>query len=223
MNDRLPTLDEFFSQWQVQHNAPDLDPRSTNVLRIFLSITYRLARPLARRRISPNTVTFIGLLLSGVVLVLARRIPALAGLFVLLSSLTDGVDGAVASLTDRATRIGFVLDSAADRLSDAFFVAALYLCGASAWLCVVAVSANWFLEYLRARAGNAGVGEVGVVTVGERPTRVLAAGFGLLGFQVLGRRSVWPLNLGAGLIVGACSVAVIQLAVYLRHALAEPR
>jgi len=40
-------------------------------------------------------------------------------------------------------------------------------------LALAVVSAVFLLEYLRARAGNAGFGEVGTVTVAERPTRVI--------------------------------------------------
>jgi phosphatidylglycerophosphate synthase len=217
----IPTLHEFFARWQVQHNAPDLDPRDTTALRLFLTCTYYLAKPFARRRISPNVVTLFGLALSGLVLLAARRAPAIAGLLVLLSSLTDGVDGAVAALTDRATRIGFVLDSAVDRISDACFVLALRLCGAPWWICVSAICTNWFLEYVRARAGNAGLGEIGVVTVGERPTRVLGTGLSLVLFQVLGRSHEWPLTLGAAIVTVACVIGTIQLAWFLKGALSE--
>jgi phosphatidylglycerophosphate synthase len=215
----VPPLEAFFAQWQVQHNAPDLDPRNTTALRLFLTVTYRLARPFARRRVSPNAITMIGLALAGLLLAVARPIPALAGTLVLVSALTDGVDGAVAALSNRASRIGFVLDSAVDRLSDACFIGALVLCGARVWLCAAAVLSNWFLEYVRARAGNAGIGEVGVVTIGERPTRVIAAGFGLIGYQTLGSAKTWPLDLGAALITIACVIGVAQLALYLRRAL----
>jgi CDP-diacylglycerol--glycerol-3-phosphate 3-phosphatidyltransferase len=37
----------------------------------------------------------------------------------------------------------------------------------------------WLQEYVRARAGIAGMADIGTVTVAERPTRVLAVLFGL--------------------------------------------
>ena len=62
-------------------------------------------------------------------------------------------------------------------------------------------SAVFLLEYLRARAGNAGFDEVGVVTVAERPTRVivLAPTLAVCGVlpacadvvSVAGRRCCW--------------------------------
>lgn len=174
-------LATWFSRWQVQHNAPDIDPSQTTALRLFLTLTYRAARPLARRGLSPTTVTLAGLWLAFVVPVITLRSPLIAAVICLLSATLDGVDGAVAGLSGRATRTGFVLDSVVDRLAEVAFFLALVAVGGH----VGAAAAGWagvvLLEYTRARAGNAGLGEVGVVTVAERPTRVLCVVFGLLG------------------------------------------
>ena len=99
----LPTREEFFAQWQVNHSAPDLDPRNTLALRWFLTFTYACAKPFARRNVSPNVVTLFGLVLGGLALVATNVAPALGGLVVLASSLTDGVDGAVAALSGRSS------------------------------------------------------------------------------------------------------------------------
>jgi CDP-diacylglycerol--glycerol-3-phosphate 3-phosphatidyltransferase len=55
----------------------------------------------------------------------------LAALVVVLSGLLDNLDGAVAVLTGRSTRWGYVLDSTADRVSDLAYVGALLLAGAT--------------------------------------------------------------------------------------------
>ncbi len=215
----LPTLDEFFAQWQINHSAPDLDPRNTFALRWFLTVTYACAKPFARRRVNPNVVTLGGLLLGAFALLATKVAPALGGLMVLASSLTDGVDGAVAALSGRSSKIGFVLDSVVDRISDALFVIALVMVGANERLAAGAIAAVWFLEYTRARAGNAGLGEIGVVTIGERPTRVLASGLALVGAQFLPSRTGWCANIGALITLVTCSLAVLQLAWYLRKVL----
>ncbi len=215
----LPTRDEFFAQWQINHHAPDLDPRDTFALRWFLSFTYVCAKPFARRNVSPNVVTLGGLALGALALLATKVAPALGGLVVLVSSLTDGVDGAVAALSGRSSKIGFVLDSVVDRISDALFVIALVMVGANERLAAGAIGAVWLLEYTRARAGNAGLGEIGVVTIGERPTRVLASGLALVGAQLLPARAPWCGNVGAVITLVACSVAVLQLGWYLRRAL----
>jgi phosphatidylglycerophosphate synthase len=215
----MPTRDEFFAQWQVNHSAPDLDPRDTVALRWFLTFTYAAAKPFARRGVNPNVITLGGLLLGVLALLATKVAPALGGLVVLASSLTDGVDGAVAALSGRSSKIGFVLDSVVDRISDALFVIAVVMVGANERLAAGAVAAVWLLEYTRARAGNAGLGEIGVVTIGERPTRVLASGLALVGAQFLPSRTGWCGNIGALITLVACLTAVLQLAWYLRKAL----
>ena len=76
-------------------------------------------------------------------------------------------------LEDRQTSWGFVLDSVVDRCSDVVWVLAAVAVGCPVELALAVVVAVFLLEYLRARAGNAGFDEVGVVTVAERPTRVI--------------------------------------------------
>ena len=207
----------WFARWQVQHNAPDVDPAKTTVLRVFLSFTYRLARPLAGHGVSPTSVTFAGLWLAALVPIAAMRVPVLAATICIVSSVVDGVDGAVAGLTGRATRSGFVLDSFVDRLAEAAFLLALVAAGADAR----AATAGWagvvLLEYTRARAGNAGVGEIGIVTIAERPTRVLCVVFGLIGAGIAPDRATTITTIAALLAAGTALVGIGQLAVHLRH------
>jgi CDP-diacylglycerol--glycerol-3-phosphate 3-phosphatidyltransferase len=101
-----------------------------------------------------------------------------------VSGLLDNVDGAVAVLSGRTSRWGFVLDSACDRLADAAYCLALLLAGAPAWLAVTGAALAWLQEYVRARAAVAGMPEIGVVTVSERPTRVIVTAMFLLGAGV---------------------------------------
>lgn len=64
------------------------------------------------------------------------RWPLAAVAVAVAAGLLDNLDGAVAILAGRTSRWGFVLDSLADRLSDAAYVAALWLLGAPGPLCV---------------------------------------------------------------------------------------
>src|SRR6185312_7632346 len=107
--------------------------------------------------------------LAGRWLSLAYRLarPLVAVPIVVLAGLLDNLDGAVAVLSGRTTRWGFVLDSLADRLSDAAYLLALWFLGAPGPVCVAGGSLMMLQEYARARAGNAGMGEVGVVTLWE--------------------------------------------------------
>ena len=82
------------------------------------------------------------------------------------------LDGALAIGTGRASRRGFVLDSVVDRLTEVAYAGALWVAGAPGWLAVAFGALCWLPDYLRARAGQAGVRETGAISVWERPTRV---------------------------------------------------
>lgn len=194
---------------------------TTTVLRRYLTFTYRCALPFARRRVSPDTVTLFGLVLAIAVVAAADWAPIVAAAFVVLSAVTDGIDGCVAALTGRATRFGFVLDSAVDRVSDTLFVYALIVAGGHERLGIGAVLAFMALEYVRARAGAAGLGEIGVITVGERPTRTIAAALGLVGAQVLASRPWFGPNIGLGVTLAASLIGLTQLLVWLRRHLSD--
>ena len=207
----------WFRRWQDQHNAPDVDPSKTTALRVFLTFTYRLARPLAHRGVSPSSVTIAGLWLAALVPVTAMRLPLVAAGICVVSSVVDGVDGAVAGLTGRATRSGFVLDSVVDRLSEAGFFLALVVAGADARLGAAGWAGVVLLEYTRARAGNAGLGEIGIVTIAERPTRVLCVVFGLIGAAIQPDHASAVTSTAALVATITSVVGVGQLAVHLHR------
>ena len=147
----------------------------------------------------------------------------LAGVLVGLSGLLDSLDGALAIGTGRASRRGFVLDSVVDRLTEVAYAGALWVAGAPGWLAVAFGALCWLPDYLRARAGQAGVRETGAISVWERPTRVLMTGFTLVGAGVvagLGPTEVVTAGAAAGVLLGGVGVA--QLGVWLRRALAGP-
>jgi CDP-diacylglycerol--glycerol-3-phosphate 3-phosphatidyltransferase len=146
-----------------------------------------------------------------------------AGVLVGLSGLLDSLDGALAIATGRASRRGFVLDSAVDRLTEAAYAAALWVAGAPGWLAVAFGALCWLPDYLRARAGQAGVQETGSLSVWERPTRVIMTGFTLGGAGVASvvgaTEEVVALGTAAGGVLGV--VAVVQLGFSLRRMLRE--
>ncbi|MGI8806873.1 MAG: CDP-alcohol phosphatidyltransferase family protein [Acidimicrobiales bacterium] len=157
-----------------------------------------VARPLVRAGVSPNMVTVAALVVAVVAVPLAAIDgwvgPAAACLAVTLSGLLDSLDGAVAVQAGRTTKVGFLLDSALDRLADAAMPAALAVAaggGATATrLAVGATAACWWLEYVRARGSLAGVGGKPLITPGERPTRIILTAVGL-GLPVLATAALW--------------------------------
>jgi phosphatidylglycerophosphate synthase len=210
--------EDYFDGWRDLHGG--YDPRSTTLVRWWLSVTYDVARLPARAGVSPDVLTFLAVLVSigaGALAWLGGRWPLLAAAVVVVSGLLDNVDGAVAVLTGRSTRWGYVLDSAADRVSDLAYVAALWLAGAAPEVCVVGGALMFLQEFVRARAGAAGMTEVGVVTVWERPTRVIvtAAFLGCAGLFLDDR---WA-TLGAAAWVGLGVVGLVQLSIVVRSRL----
>jgi len=188
------------------------------VVRGWVRIAYRIGSFLGTRRIGPSAVTTAGLLLCCVVpavVPIGRAGPLLAAVLVLLAALADGLDGAVAVITNKTTKLGYVYDSVADRLGEAAWLVAFWLAGAPGWLVVAAGAASWLQEYARARATAAGMSEIGVVTVAERPTRVLVAIFGLLFAAVI--PGSMPVAAAAWLALAL--VGLGQLAVVVRRRL----
>ncbi|WIM98095.1 CDP-alcohol phosphatidyltransferase family protein [Actinoplanes oblitus] len=178
------TWDDYATAWSGLHGG--FDPRRASpIVRGWVRTAYRIGSWLSGHRVSPMTVTTFGLLLCLAVPFAALASPLLAALLVLLAAVADGLDGAVAVVSGRVTKTGFVYDSVADRLGEASWLAAFWLLGAPGWLVVVAGAASWLHEYLRARATAAGMSEIGAVTVAERPTRALVAGLGLVPLAVL--------------------------------------
>jgi CDP-diacylglycerol--glycerol-3-phosphate 3-phosphatidyltransferase len=213
--------EEYLLAWSRWHGGTGTE---SPLVRGWLSIAYAVARPLAG--VPPLLATLLGLAVA-----IAAVAPAAAGgpwliaagVLVGLSGLLDSLDGALAIATGRASRRGFVLDSAVDRLTEVAYAAALWVAGAPGWLAVAFGALCWLPDYLRARAGQAGVQETGALSVWERPTRVIMTGFTLGGAGVAGlvaaSDEVVVLGTAAGVVLGA--VAVVQLGFSLRRMLRE--
>ena len=212
-----PDLETYFDRWAITHGG--YHPRSNVLVCWWLAIAYAVARPLAAARVPPDLVTIAGLLVTAVAALLARGdgwLLLAAALLVVLAGLFDNLDGAVAVLRDRVTSWGAFLDSVTDRVSDLLMVLALGLAGAPWQVCVLGGALMFLLEYARARAAVAGMSEVGVVTVWERPTRVIVTAAFLACAAVLG--NPWP-ALGAWAWVGLGFIGLVQLGVVVRRAL----
>ena len=213
--------DEYLAAWSRWHGGAGTP---SPLERGGLSQAYALARPVAG--LPPLAATGLGLLVAAAAVVPSAAGGVwlvLAGVLVGFSGLLDSLDGALAIGTGRASRRGFVLDSVVDRLTEAAYAAALWAAGAPGWLAVAFGALCWLPDYLRARAGQAGVGETGALSVWERPTRVALTGMTLLGAGVLAGLEVAGAVVTAGTAVGAVlgAVAVAQLGVSLRRMLAD--
>lgn len=212
------TWDDYAETWSGLHGG--FDPRrAAPVVRGWIRGAYRIGGFLARIGATPFTVTVAGLLLCLLVPLAVLLGPpgfALGSVLVLLASAADGLDGAVAVLTSKITKAGFVYDSVADRLGEAAWLTAFWLAGAPGWLVVSAGAASWLHEYVRARAAAAGMPDIGVVTVGERPTRVSVSIVALVGATILGPA---VLTAGAAVWLLLQLIGLAQLTVAVRTGL----
>jgi CDP-diacylglycerol--glycerol-3-phosphate 3-phosphatidyltransferase len=216
----VPDRDAYFDGWSALHGG--FDPRSAFWPRVWLGMTYRMGRPLAGRGVAPDAVTALAVLVTALALVPAGAggvWPLLAVVVVIASGLLDNLDGCVAVLQGRTSRWGYVLDSLADRVCDALYLVALWLAGAPAGLCVGAGAAIVLLEYARARAAGAGFDDIGLVTVGERPTRIVVTCFGLAFAGFLPAYAAWSAGAGAAATLGVSLIGTAQYLPVARRAL----
>jgi phosphatidylglycerophosphate synthase len=171
------SLHGFLARWSAAHGG--IEPRG--LVLGWLRVVFVAVRPLARRRVPPWVLTAA----SGVcgvavpVCVLGGRWFLVVGaVLAVVCALLDGLDGAVAVLTDTATPWGRVLDPLVDRIGDVAFLVALVLAGAPGWLAVGVGVLTLLQESVRS---SARLDDVGVVSVWERPSRVIVTALGLLG------------------------------------------
>ena len=214
--------DEYLAAWSSWHG--DADPTGNALVRGWLSTAYALARALSW--LPPLAATALGLLVAAAGTGLAAAggtVLVAAGLLVGLSGLLDSLDGALAIAGGRASRRGFVLDSAVDRLCEVAYAAALWLAGAPGLLAAAFGALCWLPDYLRARAGQAGVVETGAISVWERPTRVILTGFTLVGAGVVSGSGYGEAVVVGGTVAGVVlgAVGTTQLGFSLRRALGE--
>jgi CDP-diacylglycerol--glycerol-3-phosphate 3-phosphatidyltransferase len=219
------TWPEYAVAWSALHGGFDPD-RASFLVRGWVRLAWRGGSLLARLRLGPTAVTGIGLLLCALVPVAVLPGPGgllLGGILVLLAGFADGLDGAVAVVSGKVTKLGYVIDSVADRLGEAAWLIAFFVAGAPAWLVVAAGAVSWLHEYIRARATAGGMREIGAVTVGERPTRVSVAISALIVGGTAGlAHDSWAstvVTIAAAAWLALAVIGLIQLSVTVRREL----
>jgi CDP-diacylglycerol--glycerol-3-phosphate 3-phosphatidyltransferase len=148
-------------------------------------ITEPLKTTLIKSRLKPNTLTWLALAISIIAAgTIATNHLLIGGFLVLLSGLFDILDGALARLTNQATRFGALLDSTFDRISDAVLLLGLLvlyvMSGGTTEMVLIflALISSFLTSYVRARAEGLGINcPVGLFT---RTERVIILALGLL-------------------------------------------
>src|SRR6266704_1787591 len=155
-------------------------------------LLYAIVRGLALTRISPNVLTFMGLLINVIAAILFGyasgedhwRMFLYAGLVIIGAGIFDMVDGRVARATNQVTVFGAFFDSVIDRYSDVvlFFGLLVYYARANRFFYVVMVAfvmvSSVMVSYTRARAESL----IPSCKVGfmERPERIVLIIIGAL-------------------------------------------
>ncbi len=156
------------------------------------TVLHKIVHGLALTRISPNVLTFLGLVINVGAAVLfgfasaenQQRMFLYAGLVIIGAGIFDMVDGRVARATGQVTTFGAFFDSVIDRYSDValFFGLLVYYARANRFFYVVLVAfvmtSSVMVSYTRARAESL----IGHCKVGfmERPERIVLVILGAL-------------------------------------------
>ncbi len=156
---------DFFARWSELHGNAEIK----GVVKAWLKISYGSAKLVSIFRITPNLLTLLGIVFAIAMAVNPLSLWTIP--LLVLSLYADGIDGSVAIYQDRASQFGAVLDSVADRISEALWFYVAYRIGAPAWIVLVTYVIASTQEYARARLGGLGISDVGVVTPAERPVR----------------------------------------------------
>lgn len=155
-------------------------------------LLHAVVRGLALTRISPNVLTFIGLVINTIAGILFGyanaqnhdRFFLYAGLVIIGAGIFDMVDGRVARATGQVTTFGGFFDSVIDRYSDValFFGLLVYYARANRFFYLVMVAfvmvSSVLVSYTRARAES--LIESCKVGFMERPERIVLVIIGAL-------------------------------------------
>ena len=156
---------DFFTKWSALHGNAEIK----GIVKAWLKISFASAKFLSRLRLTPNLITLLGIVFAVAMAVNPLSLWAIP--LLVLSLYADGIDGSVAIYQNRESQFGAVLDSFADRISEALWFYVAYRIGAPAWIVLLTYVTASTQEYARARLGGLGISEVAVVTPAERPVR----------------------------------------------------
>lgn len=147
------------------------------------------ARFFAARGISPNFLSLLSLffaVLAGVFFFLSTKSTSfnllllLAGVFVCLNALLDGLDGVVAREIGNASKKGDFLDHVIDRYSDMFIIGGIVFGGYASWqIGVIAIIGVLLSSYMGTQAQAVGLNRMygGLLGRADRIVLIIVATF----------------------------------------------
>ncbi|HJO08146.1 MAG TPA: CDP-alcohol phosphatidyltransferase family protein [Chloroflexota bacterium] len=173
-----------------------------------------LVAPLVRAGITANQVTLAGFVAAlPVALLLAMDWLIVGGIFLLLVSALDMMDGAVARARGEITKFGAFLDSTLDRYVEAAYYGGLiwrflqHDNDLAVIACFTVLAGSIMVSYARARAEGLGLdGKVGIL---QRPERLILLGIALLFGDFLLIPMLW-------IMAVVTNLTVVQRLLYVR-------
>lgn len=196
-------MGKYREQWSQLHG----NATPSRIVSGWLAVAEFLAQPFVLLRVSPNVVSFLGLLLAAASWLLSPH--WIAAVLVVVSLIFDGLDGAVAVIRQKVSIQGGILDSTLDRMGEAFWAAALFVAGADARVVLVAWLLGLIQEYARARGLSLMPSATISAAVAERPVRALLSAAGIAMANFWGGAEAWALLL---LLLQAFSVIQVWIA-----------
>ncbi|MHA2426126.1 MAG: CDP-alcohol phosphatidyltransferase family protein [Candidatus Thorarchaeota archaeon] len=186
-----------------------MSPSRFRLRKVFRGPVLRVARPFIRMDIHPNSITYLSLLIAfiGFLSLILSGNEILFGILIFAVGFLDGVDGAVARGSGKASTTGAFTDSLFDKAAEALLILAIALRFSNvvifglyidiwAFLCLF----GWIMtSYSRSRAETMGVNDLDI-GLGARSERL----FILFIFSVL-YLTQWGLIVVT--IIGICTAA----------------
>jgi len=148
----------------------------------------KMGRGFASTGLSPNFWTVVGLgfaLLSAIVYGMGIEFGLIiGGVLLLVSGFFDMVDGQVARVTGKTSKVGSYLDSMFDKIAEtAIFLGILVGGYAEPYLVLLAITLSLLVSYARAKSDSLNVKLQGI-GIGERAERLLViAIIGIIGYM----------------------------------------
>ncbi|MDD4749909.1 MAG: archaetidylinositol phosphate synthase [Methanosarcinaceae archaeon] len=145
-----------------------------------------MAKSFVRNKISPNALSLVSLLcafLAGLCFFYSGSIPEFtlfAGIFVVLNSVLDALDGEVARMSRKASLKGDFLDHIIDRYADVFIICGIFFAGYVPWqIGVIAIVGVLLTSYLgtQAQALNLGRYYGGIMGRADRLVVIMLSAF----------------------------------------------
>jgi archaetidylinositol phosphate synthase len=170
--------EHFVHLWKQVHGLAE----PSGIVMRWLSISFFSARICSRLKISANSLTLLGVVVAGAMVAYPLSVWCIP--LLVFSLFCDGIDGSVAIYQNRQSSWGAVLDSVADRITEALWLFVAYKIGVPAWVAIVMWLVASTQEYMRARIASLGIGEIDIVTPAERPMRASFLFVALVAFHL---------------------------------------